>query len=171
MSSRILEALGLGGMDIAIPMFVLLIAVIALTVVVVMQMKKQDALKRRYDRFMQGSEAMSLEDEMQRLAGDVARLKKESKAYANDIDLLFSKHEGALQRLGLVKYDAFAEMGGKMSFALAILDERNSGVIINSVHSSTGCYSYIKRVTEGRCEINLSPEEAEAMNKAIKQQG
>ena len=167
MNSRILEAIGLGGLDLAIPILILLIAVIALTVVVVMQMKKQDALRRRYERFMQGSEAMSLEDEMQRLAGDVARLKKESKAYANDIDLLFSKHEDAFQKLGLVKYDAFAEMGGKMSFALALLDEKNSGVIINSVHSSTGCYSYIKRVIAGRCEINLSPEEDEAMSKAM----
>ena len=167
MSSRIFEAIGLGGMDLAIPFLIMLIAVIALIVVVIMQMKKQDALRRRYERFMQGSEAMSLEDEMQRLAGDVSRLKKESKAYANDIDLLFNKHEG---ELGLVKYDAFAEMGGRMSFVLALLDERNSGVIINSVHSSTGCYSYAKRVTAGRCETNLSPEETEAMNKAIGQQ-
>ena len=170
MNSRILEAIGLGGLDLAIPILILLIAVIALTVVVVMQMKKQDALRRRYERFMQGSEAMSLEDEMQRLAGAVARLKRESKAYANDIDLLFSKHECALQKLGLVKYDAFAEMGGKMSFVLAILDEKNSGAIINSVHSSTGCYSYAKRITEGRCEINLSPEEQEAVDQAISQQ-
>ena len=169
MSSKIFEGIGLGGMDIAVPILILLIAVIALIIIVVMQIKKLDALKSRYERFMQGSEAMSLEDEMQRLAGDVSRLKKESKAYSNDIDLLFTKHEGAVQRLGLVKYDAFAEMGGKMSFALALLDERNSGVILNSVHSSTGCYSYAKRVTEGRCEINLSPEEGEALEKAMRQ--
>ena len=122
MSSKLFEAIGLGGMDLAIPFLILLIAVIVLIVIVVSEIKKQEVLKRRYDRFMQGSEAMSLEDEMQRLAGDVARLKRESKAYANDIDLLFSKHECALQKLGLVKYDAFAEMGGKMSFVLAILD-------------------------------------------------
>ena len=170
MSSKILEAMGLGGMDLAIPLLILLIAVIALTVIVIMQMKKQDQLKRRYDRFMQGSEAMSLEDQMQRLAGDVSKLKKDSRAYSHDIDLLFTRQESALQKMGLVKYDAFAEMGGKMSFALAILNERNSGVILNSVHSSTGCYSYAKRVTEGRCEINLSPEETEALNKAVSQQ-
>ncbi len=169
MSSKIFQSIGLGGMDIAIPILILLIAVIALAVTVIMQIRKYDALKNRYERFMQGSEAMSLEDEMQRLAGDVSKLKKESKAYSNDIDLLFSKHEGALQRLGLVKYDAFAEMGGKMSFALALLDERNSGVVLNSVHSSNGCYSYAKRVTEGRCEINLSPEESEALEKAMRQ--
>lgn len=167
MSSRIFEAIGLGGMDLAIPFLIMLIAVIALTVVVVSLNKKQDALKRRYERFMQGSEAMSLEDQMQRLAGDVSRLKKESKAYANDIDLLFTKHEGAVQKVGLVKYDAFAEMGGRMSFALALLDEQGNGVILNSVHSSTGCYSYAKRIVGGRCEINLSPEETEAVNKAM----
>lgn len=170
MNSRLFEAIGLGGLDPAIPLLIMLAAVIALTVVTVSLSKKQEALKRRYDRFMQGRDAMSLEDQMQHLAGDVSKLKKESKAYANDIDLLFDKHEGAVQKLGLVKYDAFAEMGGKMSFALALLDERGSGVILNSVHSSTGCYSYAKRVIGGRCDISLSPEETEALNKAMQQQ-
>ena len=170
MNSRIFEAIGLGWLDPAILLLIMLIAVIALAAVALSLSRKQDALKRRYERFMQGRDAMSLEEQMQSLAGDVSRLKKESKAYANDIDLLFAKHEDAVQNVGLVKYDAFAEMGGRMSFALALLDERGSGVILNSVHSSTGCYSYAKRVTGGRCEINLSPEETEALNNALSQQ-
>ncbi len=170
MNSRIFEAIGLGWLDPAILLLIMLIAIIALAAVALSLSRKQDALKRRYERFMQGRDAMSLEEQMQSLAGDVSRLKKESKAYANDIDLLFAKHEDAVQNVGLVKYDAFAEMGGRMSFALALLDERGSGVILNSVHSSTGCYSYAKRVTGGRCEINLSPEETEALNNALSQQ-
>ena len=170
MNSRIFEAIGLGGLDPAIPLLIMLVAVIALVAVIVSLSRKQEILRRRFGKFMQGRDAMSLEEQMQQLAGDVSRLKKESRAYANDIDLLFDKHEGAVQKVGLVKYDAFAEMGGKMSFALALLDERGSGVILNSVHSSTGCYSYAKRVREGKCEINLSPEENEAMNNAMAQQ-
>ena len=84
-----------------------------------------------------------------------------------DIKELFKKHEAAFQKVGLVKYDAFTEMGGKLSFALALLDEKNNGFIINSVHSSDGCYSYTKRVKDGDSQIALSNEEKVAVERAV----
>ncbi|MCR5249819.1 MAG: DUF4446 family protein [Lachnospiraceae bacterium] len=167
MNSKFLQAIGLGGLDIGILFLILLLLFIVLLVVVIVEIRKQKNLTQRYERFMQGNEAMTLEDQIQQLAGDVTRLKRESRAYANDIDLLFSKHEMAIQKLGLVKYDAFSEMGGKMSFCLALLDEKDNGVVMNSVHSSNGCYSYTKRITGGKCDIPLSPEEAESIHRAI----
>ena len=71
------------------------------------------------------------------------------------------------QKLGLVKYDAFKEMGGKLSFALVLLDENNNGFLINSVHSSDGCYSYTKRIKDGDSEIALSNEEKVAVERAV----
>ena len=50
------------------------------------------------------------------------------------------------QKRGIVKYDAFKEMGGKLSFACALLNDRNDGFIINSIHSKDGCYNYIKEI-------------------------
>ncbi|MBR5420839.1 MAG: DUF4446 family protein [Lachnospiraceae bacterium] len=164
--SKIYEAIGLGGMDIAIPILLLTILCIVLIVVVILQIKKQNALTARFERFMQGEEAMSLEGQIARMAGDVSRLKQESRAYANDIDLLFSRQECAFQKLGIMKYDAFSEMGGKMSFCLALLDEHDDGVVINSVHSTNGCYSYAKRIRGGNCDIQLSPEEQAAIRRA-----
>ena len=167
MNSKLFEAMGLGGLDLGILLLVFMVISIVLIVIVILEIGKQKKLTERYERFMQGGEAMSLEEEIQHLAGDVTRLKRESRAYANDIDLLFSKHEGAIQKLGLIKYDAFAEMGGKMSFCLALLDEKDNGVVMNSVHSSNGCYSYMKQIREGKCDIPLSPEEAESIKRAI----
>ena len=71
------------------------------------------------------------------------------------------------QKMGLIKYDAFHEMGGKLSFSLAMLDMRNNGFIINSVHSSEGCYSYTKEIKLGQCAIDLGAEEAEALSIAM----
>ena len=51
--------------------------------------------------------------------------------------------------VGIIKYDAFQQMGGKLSFSLALLDENNNGFIINSVHSTEGCYSYTKEIKNG----------------------
>ena len=75
--------------------------------------------------------------------------------------------ESAYQKMGLVKYDAFHQMGGQLSFCLALLDENNNGFIINSVHSTEGCYSYTKEIRLGESEISLGKEEAEALAIAI----
>lgn len=65
--------------------------------------------------------------------------------------------------MGIVKYDAFSQMGGQLSFCIALLDENDNGFIINSVHSTEGCYTYTKEIKNGECKITLGTEEAEAM--------
>ena len=71
------------------------------------------------------------------------------------------------QKLGIVKYDAFKQMGGQLSFSLALLDENDNGFILNSVHSSEGCYSYTKEVRNGTCSISLGEEEQQALDMAM----
>ena len=75
------------------------------------------------------------------------------------------------QKIGIVKYDAYQQMGGLLSFSLAILDEYNSGFILNSVHTSDGCYTYTKQVHEGVCELELGNEEKIALEQAIRSDG
>lgn len=163
----ILEILGLGNADTGWFFIIVTVLLIVLVVVIIVLITKMNEMKRRYQKFMMGSKAVSLEGEIQHLISDVEKLKRESRAYSNDIDLLFKKHEDAIQKMGLVKYDAFKEMGGNMSFCLVLLDENDNGFVINSVHSSNGCYSYSKRIKNGTCDIDLSAEEQEAMRRAI----
>ena len=68
--------------------------------------------------------------------------------------------------MGLVKYDAFNEMGGKLSFSLAMLNAKEDGFIINAMHTREGCYTYIKEIVDGNSIIVLSEEEQEALNMA-----
>ena len=84
-----------------------------------------------------------------------------------DIGLIIDDLKETYQRVGIVKYDAFKEMGGNMSFAIAELDYTNSGFIINTVHSREGCYLYVKTVDCGQTEVLLSAEEKEALEKAL----
>ena len=67
----------------------------------------------------------------------------------------------------MVKYDAFHEMGGKLSFSLALLDQKNDGFIINAMHSREGCYTYIKEIVNGNSIIVLAEEEKEALEIAM----
>ena len=70
------------------------------------------------------------------------------------------------QKIGLVKYDAFNEMGGKLSFSLALLNETDDGFVLNAVHSREGCYTYIKEIVGGNSIIVLAEEEQEALKMA-----
>ena len=69
-----------------------------------------------------------------------------------------------------MKYDAFHEMGGNLSFALTLLDGNNNGWIINAMHSREGCYTYIKEIVKGQSYLELSEEEAESLDRAIYQE-
>ena len=75
--------------------------------------------------------------------------------------------ENCIQKCGLVKYDAFNEMGGKLSFALAFLDSNNNGWIMNAMHSREGCFTYAKEIVKGESYVELAEEEAEALDRAI----
>ncbi len=73
----------------------------------------------------------------------------------------------AYQKIGIIKYDAFQEMGGKLSFALALLNKSNNGFVLNSMHSREGCYTYIKEIIDGKSYIKLSEEEKKAVDTAV----
>ena len=65
------------------------------------------------------------------------------------------------------KYDAFDDVGGKLSFALALLDKNNTGLILNAVHSRDNCFLYLKEIVKGESYVVLSQEEVEALRKAV----
>ena len=83
-----------------------------------------------------------------------------------NITRLFANMKCTFQKVGLVKYDAFNEMGGKLSFSLALLNEADDGFVMNAVHSREGCYTYIKEIVAGNSIIVLADEEQEALNMA-----
>ena len=83
------------------------------------------------------------------------------------IEKIFSNMMNTVQKIGLVKYDAFHEMGGKLSFSMAMLNELNDGFVLNAIHNREGCYTYVKEILDGKSEINLSEEEAKALSKAV----
>jgi hypothetical protein len=68
---------------------------------------------------------------------------------------------------GLVRYDAYNEMSGRQSTSIALLDSRGSGIVISSIHHRDQARLYAKQVVSGRAELELSPEEEEAMRAAL----
>lgn len=72
-----------------------------------------------------------------------------------------------MTRYGIVKYDAFDDVGGKLSFALAMLNSENTGFILNAIHSRDNCFLYIKEIVKGESYIMLSDEEIRALKQAV----
>jgi hypothetical protein len=165
--SNILASLGMGNVDIGIFIIGLLVAALALLVITVVILIKFAKLNKRYAKFMQGNTARSLEEDIVRLYEDTKYTKLATENNRKDIDILYGKAARAFQKVGLDKYDAFSQMGGKLSFSLALLDEEDNGFILNSVHSTEGCYSYTKEIAGGESAVLLGEEEKQALDMAM----
>lgn len=167
MNNNFFNSLGLGNIDIGY-LFVGLLAInIILLILIIITFVQIGKFKKKYKKFMLGKDGANLEKDIMTLYEDNKFMKLSIDRNREDIKALYKKHETAFQKIGLVKYDAFTEMGGKLSFALALLDQNNNGFIINSVHSSEGCYSYTKRVKDGDSQLALSNEEKVAVERAV----
>lgn len=167
MSGSILDMIGLGGIDIGYFIIVIAALLVISIVITIVFIVKEEKLRKRYNKFMQGKEAKSLEDEIARLYDDNKEIKEAVGTNKKEIKKLYKKFTKAVQKIGIVKYDAYQQMGGMLSFSLCMLDENNDGFILNSVHSTEGCYTYTKAIKDGECEIELGNEEKVALEHAI----
>ena len=148
----------------------LLVLVLVLFVISIGNRMKYARLKSNYSSFMRGRDGKNLEDSILEKFSELDVVASMAKRNRQDIKELFNEMETRYQKVGIVKYDAFHEMGGNLSFALAMLDGENRGWIINAMHSREGCYTYIKEIVNGKSYIELAEEEADALERAIYQE-
>ena len=167
MNNSFLNNLGLGSLDIGVVILVLCIIILILLVINITNICSINKLKKKYNKFMTGKNAKSLENEIIALFEDNKFIKSSIDKNKKDIRTLYKNMESTFQKIGIIKYDAFNQMGGKLSFCLALLDENNNGFILNSVHSAEGCYSYTKEIINGESSISLGEEEKQVLLKAM----
>lgn len=141
--------------------------IIILFVLLIVNMVKTSQLRKKYERFMNGKDGKSLEDNLIFRLDQIDELIEANATNERNIDAIFRKMKFNFQKYSLVKYDAFQEMGGKLSFSLAMLNEKNDGYIINAVHSREGCYTYVKEIIDGNSIIALAEEEEQALKQAL----
>jgi hypothetical protein len=103
-------------------------------------------------------------DSVDALPADVQGLRQEVAA-------LRREGRDALRHLAVVRYDAFGDMGGHLSWSVALLDDSGDGVVLTSIHGRSDARTYAKTITGWSCEQQLSPEEVEAISQARPQQG
>ena len=145
----------------------LVVIILFLIILNIVNIRSISKLKKKYDKFMLGKNAESLENEITDLFEDNKFIKNSIEKNKKDIHALYRKFESSLQKVGIIKYDAFDQIGGKLSFCMALLDENNNGFILNSVYGAEGCYTYTKEIKNGNCETSLGQEEEKALSIAM----
>ncbi len=140
---------------------------ILLLILILIQSARISGLKKKYESFMKGKNVKSLEDTLIYRLEKVDELDQKNENNERLLKEMKEKMVDCYQKMGLLKYDALDEMGGKLSYTLALLNEKNNGFVMNCVHSREGSYSYIKEIIDGNSIVGLSPEEDEALQKAL----
>lgn len=155
------------GFDPAYILIGIVAIVLILFIVIMVQQSRIKKLNKRLEVFMSGKDANSLEEEFAIRFQEIKKLREGLVNHADVIEKMEKDFREAYSKIGIVKYDAFNEMGGKLSFALCLLNERNDGFLMNSMHNREGCYMYIKEIIDGKSYIELSEEEQEALTNAV----
>lgn len=162
-----MELLNSFGIDIGYVIIGMACIILILFILVIISMVKIHSMRVRYDEFMEGEDGKNLEKALLDKFEAIDMLKNN----VSDINIQIKEINRILattyKKIALVKYDAFQEIGGKLSFVLVMLTSENNGFILNSMHSSReGCYTYTKEVINGETFVTLSEEEQQALNEA-----
>ena len=164
MESSIFDAIGIDPGIILI--FVLGVLLIVLVYMIKISMKMSRFIKK-YKMFMRGLDGASLERAFAARFNQMDLLEENSRNHMEEIRKIKEVQNITLNKVAIVKYDAFKEMGGKLSFALAMLDKENNGFVMNAIHSSDVCYTYVKEIVKGESYVVLGEEEKEALRQAV----
>lgn len=143
------------------------ILIIVMYVIIIHLYMNLSYLKKRYKKMMTGVESGNLErmlighiDHVKTVVDEQEKLKLENKR----IDALLKQ---ALTKVGVVRFSAFEDMGGDLSYAVAMLDSNNNGVVFSSIFAREDSRSYVKPVENGKSSYALTTEEEEAIRRAM----
>jgi len=144
-------------------MFLLLI-VAALTMALMLKVQK---IKRQYEKLLSGVSEQNVEEVLIDYLTSTKELESRTKALEVRMGTAEMEAGTHLQNIGLVRYNAFEGVGGEQSFSLALLDDKKNGITITGIFGHSETRVYAKPIEDGSSKYNLSPEELEAISKAV----
>ncbi len=149
------------GIDVGYVILGMAGVIFIMLIMLIVTMAKNGSMRKKYKVFMDGENAI-----LDKFSA-IDNLESNVEDIYHKIKAINGQLVTAYQKIGLVKYDAFKEIGGKLSFVLVLLTAENNGFILNSMHSSKeGCYTYAKEVVNGEAFVILSEEEQQALEEA-----
>ncbi len=138
----------------------LVVAVVVLTV-------RLGALRRAYASALDPSRREDLFQSVQRQAAELDAVRSDLNIVHDNTEHLRDLLRDSVSRVGIIRYDAFADMGGALSFSAALLDEHGHGLVISAINGRSETRAYAKPVVAGDSDHNLSQEEIAAVDEAL----
>lgn len=164
---NILELLKTDNFLIALSVIVILL-VIGLVIVII----KFNKISKKYTEFIRKlGNGKNIEEDLENYMYRVERVEKQNAEILNYIKNVDNDLNKCIQKIGIVRYNAFQDTGSDLSFALALLDEKNNGVVLNGIYSREMSNIYAKPVENGKSKYTISEEENLAIEKAINGDG
>lgn len=133
----------------------------------IIQSSRISKLMKKYNAFMEGKDATNLADAIEENFQQMENLENSYGEAEERMNKALGGLTSTFHKLGIVKYDAFKDMGGNLSFVLCLLDDNNTGFILNTMHGRESSYTYIKEIEKGEAYATLGEEEKEALQKAM----
>lgn len=159
--------------NLKIDVFIVVMAVLMTVMLITLFFLLLDYLKirKRYMTFMTGESGKSLEYTIYKRFREIDQLQVGQKDNDDQISIIYDLVRKSYSKIGVYRYDAFnlenTVAGGKMSFALTLLNSLNDGFILNTIHNRAGCHVYMKEIKNGVCDITLAEEETASLEMAL----
>ena len=129
---------------------------------------KYTNINRKYTKFIKKfGHGKDIEEDLENYMYKVERVEKQNAEILGHINNIENDMAKCIQKVGIVRYNAFKDTGSDLSFALALLDENNDGVVLNGIYSREMSNIYAKPVEKGFSSYTISQEEKQAIEKAI----
>ncbi len=149
-------------------MIIILVINVLIFILYVLSNIKLSKLRKNYSDFMTKlGKGENIDVMLKDYVSQVQDIKQENKEIEKYCAVLENKENNCLQKIGLVRYNAYKDTGSNLSFAVAILDEENSGIVLNGIYARDSSNIYCKNIEKGESPYALSKEEKEAIYKAI----
>lgn len=142
------------------------VALLALVIAVVLAVQLR-SMRKKLVLLQQGADGQSFVDVVAAKVSQVQGLRADVEGLRTDVGVLRAEVRDALRHVAVVRYDAFGDMGGRLSFSAAVLDDNGDGFVLTSIHGRTETRVYLKGVAKAAAE-QVSPEEIQAISHAAK---
>lgn len=144
------------------------VTIIFMFILTLVNVFRISSMKKKYNKLVKNVDGGSLEEIIMQHVEVVDDVKIQLNGLVDYCDDLDSRLKLSLQKIGFVRYNAFNEMGSDLSYSIALLDDNLSGFIITSIYGREECNTYAKSVENGKSKYNLSTEEMQSIDRAIK---
>jgi len=158
LDQNVADALAIAG--VAVGVLALLVAIAAWT--------RLGRMKRDYAILQAGDDGASFVESVARKTSEVTALRQELSVVSGRLDQTRADVADAIRHVAVVRFDAFGDMGGRLSFAVALLDDAGDGLVVTSINGRSETRTYAKGVKAGAADQTLSPEEEQVIGYAMR---